>query len=88
MELSQRNLMFLAHNQELVGTTIVTEHGEFKVLDYLDYDSMTHTFSFEVQNTDTLEVTCREFSDKSRYDVYLSKRRKYANSTRLTPKRR
>lgn len=86
MEQSQRNLMFLAHNNELIGTIIKTNAGDFTILDYLDYDSMTHTFTFEVQNVNDIDdIRISEFSDKTRYDVMLSKGRRYPNNKRLNP---
>ena len=89
MEQSQRNLMFLAHNNELIGTTVVTDEGNFEILDYLDYDSMTHTFTFEMRNVnDIADTRITQLSDKAKYDVILTNGRKYPNNKRLNPKKK
>lgn len=85
MELSQRNLTFLSLRGELIGTTVYTDAGHFKVLELLDYDSMTHTFLLSVQNMDTLIVSNRDFSDKQRYTVEQNEKREYPNDKRLKP---
>lgn len=86
MELSQRNLTFLAFRGELIGTVIITENNKNKILELIDYDSMTHTFTLSIQDVDTLENSIREFSDKQRYDVELNDKRDYPNDKRLKPK--
>lgn len=85
MELSQRNLTFLAFREELIGTVIHTEDGKFKVLEMLDYDSMTHSFLLSVNNESANETSNREFSDKCRYNVELATKRQYPNDKRLKP---
>lgn len=89
MELSQRNLTFLALRGELIGTVIYTDEGEFKVLELLDYDSMTHTFLLNVQDVNNIkEITNRDFSDKQRYTVEQNEKREYPNDKRLKPNKK
>lgn len=87
METSQRNLLSLALEQKLIGTIIDADEGQFKILDFIDYDSMTRQFTLQVQNLTTLEVSVREMSDKLKYTVEYPKRSK-PNASRLNPKRK
>lgn len=87
MESSQRNLMFLALHNDLIGTTIETDEGDFAILDFIDYDSMTHLFTLEVKNVDTDVVSVRELSDKLKYNILNYPRQSYPNDKRLNPKR-
>ena len=79
--------MSLALEQKLIGTIIDADEGQFKILDFIDYDSMTRQFTLQIQNLTTLVVSVREMSDKLKYDVQYPKRAK-PNATRLNPKRR
>lgn len=87
MEQNLRNLMFLALHNDLIGTTIETDSGNFAILDFIDYDSMTHLFTFEVKDVETNEVTVRELSDKLKYNVLDYPNKRYPNNKRLNPKR-
>ena len=69
MESSQRNLMYLALHNDLIGVTIRTDEGDFTILDMIDYDSMTHLFTLEVKDDISDEVSIREVSDKLKYDI-------------------
>jgi hypothetical protein len=80
--------MYLALHNDLIGAEIETDNGDVKVLDFLDYDSMTHLFALEVQDLNTLEIKVREFSDKLKYNILNYSRKQYLNDKRLNPKRR
>lgn len=85
MESNHRNLMYLALHNDLIGAIIKTDTGNFKVLDFLDYDSMTHIFTLEVQNVENDEVTIRELSDKLKYSILEYPAKRYPNDKRLNP---
>lgn len=88
MVLNQVNLTFLAFRGELIGSVIHTDKGNFRVLELLDYDSMTHSFTLDVEDVDKGGTSKREFSDKYRYDVEQNSKREYPNDKRLKPKKR
>ena len=79
--------MFLALRGELINTIVITNDGEYRINELIDYDSLTNNFTLRVQNTTTLVESIREFSDKYRYDVIQSSRREYPNDKRLKPLR-
>ena len=85
MEKRQTNIISLVLCNELIGVSFTTTEGTFKVLQLIEYDSMTHQFILEVQDTNTLDVSVREFSDKLRYECELPKKAS-PNNKRLNPK--
>jgi hypothetical protein len=79
--------MFLALHNDLIGATIETDEGDFIILDFIDYDSMTHLFTLEVKNTANNEVSRGELSDKLKYPVKGYAKKSYPNDKRLNPRR-
>lgn len=88
MGMNQRSLSFLAFKNELENSVIHTSDGVFRVVDFLNYDSMTHSFLLRVENVDTHEISVRECSDKHQYDVEEVQDKERPNKKRLKPKER
>lgn len=88
MALNQRNLLSLALRNEIVGVEIQTDKGQFIVLSFEEYDSMTHTFTLEVQESSSGDVSIREFSDKFKYEIIETNDKRTPNDRRLKPKKR
>lgn len=61
-----KNLMDLALKQTLVGTKIITKEGIKTVLEFVDYDSMTHNFIIKFTNGDIQEI-----SDKIKFEIEI-----------------
>ena len=77
----KKNLMDLALRQSLIGAQIVTSEGTKTISEFIDYDSMTHSFTIEFTNGDIQEI-----SDKLKFEIVIdanNKAKKNPNKKRV-----
>ena len=77
MSTVNKNLLDLALRGKLVGAKIHTKDGVKTVDEFVDYDSMTHTFILKFTNGDIQEI-----SDKMKFEV------EYAGLNDLKPNKK
>ena len=64
MSILKKNLMDLALRNKLVGSKVYLEDGIKTIEEFIDYDSITHTFMIKFTNGDIQEI-----SDKLKFTV-------------------
>jgi hypothetical protein len=64
------------------------EDGQYEVLDFLDYDMMTHMFTLEVQHEQTRNVYVREMSDRLKVEVVGYAKKRLFNDSVLKPRKK